>query len=241
MEVYQFSYGNEVIKYEVQRKEVKNINLMVKPDLKVIVSVNDEVPIDYIKDFVNDKAPWIIKQQSYFKKAQTENLISKEYVSGETFKYLGKQYRLKVIQSYDYEGVKLFQGYFCLHIKDKNNISKKQRLLENWLKTKAQEIFEESLNKIYPLIEKYEVIKPSINIRKMKSRWGSCLTKKRTILFNLDLIIAPKYCIDYVVLHELIHFIHKGHNKEFYNLLTVLMPDWNKRKAILDEEVIRDL
>lgn len=241
MEIYQLSYGNEIIKYEVLRKDVKNINLMVKPDMSVIVSVSDEVPIDFIKDFVNNKAHWIIKQQSYFKKVQTENLISKEYVSGETFKYLGKQYRLKVIQSYDYEGVKLYQGYFYLYIKDKNNVNKKQRLLEKWFKTKAQEIFDESLNNIYPLVEKYEVIKPSINIRKMKSRWGSCLTKKSLILLNLDLIIAPKYCIDYVVLHELIHFIHKGHNKEFYNLLTVLMPDWNKRKAILDEEVIRDL
>lgn len=75
----------------------------------------------------------------------------------------------------------------------------------------------------------------------MKSRWGSCLHQKNTILLNFDLIKAPKYCIDCVVLHELIHFIYKNHDNKFYNLLTVLMPDWKSRKAILDEVIVREL
>ena len=75
----------------------------------------------------------------------------------------------------------------------------------------------------------------------MKARWGSCHNKDKTILLNLELIKAPKYCIDYVVLHELIHFKYRNHDKKFYTFLTLLMPDWKRRKEILDEEVIKDL
>jgi predicted metal-dependent hydrolase len=75
----------------------------------------------------------------------------------------------------------------------------------------------------------------------MKARWGSCYRKDKVIILNLELIKAPKYCIDYVVLHELIHFKYKNHDNNFYTFLSSLMPDWKKRKKILDEEVIKDL
>ena len=75
----------------------------------------------------------------------------------------------------------------------------------------------------------------------MKARWGSCDNGKQNIILNFDLIKAPKYCIDYVVLHELLHFMYKNHNKDFYDFLTALMPDWTYRKEILDEEIIREV
>jgi hypothetical protein len=75
----------------------------------------------------------------------------------------------------------------------------------------------------------------------MKTRWGSCIKKSDIILLNFDLIKAPKYCIDYVVLHELIHFVYHNHGKRFLNLITAIMPDWKERKKMLDEEVVRSL
>lgn len=75
----------------------------------------------------------------------------------------------------------------------------------------------------------------------MKARWGSALLDSNTVLLNLDLIKAPKHCIDYVVLHELVHFKYNDHSDKFYNMLYALMPEWEKRKAILDEEIVRDL
>ena len=88
---------------------------------------------------------------------------------------------------------------------------------------------------------KYQVPKPRIMIRIMKARWGSCWKVANTILLNFELIKAPKYCIEYVVLHELIHFLHRNHDQQFYVFLSALMPDWKQRKAILDEEVVREL
>lgn len=163
------------------------------------------------------------------------------YLSGETFKYLGKQYRLKVIEADKCEGVKYFRGYIYLSVKDGSVYSKKEKLIQEWYRTKAIDKFEESLKRIYPFVEKYGINKPDIQIRTMKARWGSCAIDKGYIMLNSELIKAPKLCIDYVVLHELIHFKYRNHDNDFYDFMTSLMPDWKQRKEILDEEVVREL
>lgn len=209
--------------------------------MSVVISASDKVPLEYILDFVKSKAPWIIKNIGYFKDVQPDHAADKVYLSGETFKYLGKQYRLKVEETEGLEGVKYFRGYIYLAVKDKNNLSKKEQLVDAWYKEKAQEKFLESLERMYPVIEKYGIGKPEIHIRAMKARWGSCSTESQSILLNSELIKAPKLCIDYVVIHELIHFKYRNHDSDFYNFMTSLMPDWKQRKEILDEEVVRDL
>lgn len=243
MEKHSIIYNRKTIEFELHRKKVKNINLNVRPDLSVIVSANDNVPLDFILNFVKDKAPWILKNISYFKNVQSENTIKKDYVSGESFKYLGKQYRLKVeeVDEIQKEGVKYFQGYIYLYVKDKNNYSRKEKLLNDWFREKAKLNFKNSLDRVYKIIEKYGIKKPDIQIRTMKARWGSCVRDKNIIILNYELIKAPKFCIDYVVLHELVHFKYKNHDADFYAFLTALMPDWKQRKEILDEEVVKEL
>jgi hypothetical protein len=240
MEKHSIKYGNKAIEFELVRKNIKNINLNIKPNMSVVISANDKVPIDYILKFVREKAPWIVKKISYFKDTQREQTILKEYVSGESFKYLGKQYRLRVEESEE-DSVKYYQGFIELRIKDKKDRIRKEKLVDDWFKEKASFNFEESLKRVYPSVEKYDVKKPNIQIRRMKARWGSCIKDKHIIMLNHELIKAPKFCIDYVILHELVHFIHRNHDAEFYNFMTSLMPDWKQRKEILDEEVVRGL
>lgn len=240
MEKHSVSYNGRIIEFELLRKNIKNINLNVKPDMTVMVSASEKVPLDYIKKYVRSKAFWILKNISYFGEVQSEYHAKREFVSGESYKYLGKQYRLKIMESEE-EGVKYYRGYIHLFVKDKTNYARKANLLNRWFRERADTVFEESLAQVFRLVEKHGVIKPEIGIRTMKARWGSCVRDKGIILLNYELIKAPKYCIDYVVLHELIHFKERNHNEAFYNLIYALMPDWKKRKAILDEEVIRDL
>lgn len=83
MEKHNITYSGKIIEFELQRKKVKNINLNVKPDMTIVVSANEKVPLDYILDFVKGKAPWIIKNVSYFKDVQPEHSTKKDYVSGE--------------------------------------------------------------------------------------------------------------------------------------------------------------
>lgn len=240
MEKHQIEYANKIIDFVVKRKKVKNVNLNIKPDMTIEVTANDRVPLDFICDFVKTKGAWILKNVKTFKDVQAFRQSEREYVSDETFKYLGKQYRLRVMQEEE-EKVKYFRGFIYLYVKNTENVNRKAKLIDEWYREKAQKTFHESLDKMFPLVQKYGVEKPNIDLRSMKARWGSALTEKNTILLNTELIKAPKYCIDYVVLHELIHFKYNDHSDNFYKMLYSLMPDWEKRKAILDEEVVKDL
>lgn len=239
MSNHKLVYDGRTIEYEVIRKDVKNVNLRVKPDLKVVVSASERVPQQFIDDLIYDKAPWILKRINEFKETLTE-VTERKYISGESYKYLGKQYRLKVIED-NYNKVMFKSGYLMLHVKDTSNHNKKEHLVKTWFREKAIEKVAESLERVYPLVEKYDIIKPTWEVRLMKARWGSCQKEKEHIILNSELIKAPKYCIDYVVLHELIHLKYKNHDRQFYSFLTSLMPDWKFRKEILDEEIVREL
>lgn len=240
MEMHHVQYGSKWIEFELERKNVKNVNLNIKPDMTITVSANDAVPLTFIYDFVKGKGPWITKQVKQFEEVQSYKQSEREYVSGESFKYLGKQYRLKV-QEAEEEAVKYFRGFIYLIVKDRHNVSRKAKLMDEWYREKANRTFQQLLDKLYPLVEKYGVEKPIIDMRVMKARWGSALVETNTILLNSELIKAPKHCIEYVILHEMIHFKYNNHSDSFYNMLYALMPDWEKRKAILDEEIVKEL
>ena len=152
-------------------------------------------------------------------------------VSGENFEYLGRSYRLKVIESAQ-EFVKLTNGYLCLHIKDRDNITKKKKLINSWYKAKAQ-LYIMKLVRQYQKIVQKDIER--ISIRTMKTRWGSCNPKKSYINFNIDLIKKSRLAIEYVVFHELAHLLHYNHDARFYNYLTTYMPDWQSRKKQLSK------
>lgn len=241
MEKHQIYYSNKRIDFTIERKNVKNINLNIKPDMTIQVSANEKVPLDVIYDFVKRKGAWIVKNVKTFEEVMPHKRSEREYVSGESFRYLGKQYRLRVEKTTDEEIVKYFRGFIYLYVKDLQNFQRKEKLVADWYREKAQIIFQQSLDKMSEYMKKYGVGKPFLDFRTMKARWGSALIEKNTILLNTELIKAPKHCIDYVVLHELIHFKYNDHSDNFYNMLFTLMPDWQKRKAILDEEIVQEL
>ncbi len=241
MEKHQVQYGSKWLEFELERKNVKNVNLNIKPNMTITVSANDAVPLSFIYDFVKGKGAWITKQVKQFETVQPYKQSEREYVSGESFKYLGKQYRLKVQETDKEETVKYFRGFIYLFVKNSDDYSRKAKLIDGWYRDKAEKTFEALLDKLYPLVKKYGVKKPAIDIRVMKARWGSAFVSSNTILLNSELIKAPKFCIEYVILHEMIHFKYNNHSDSFYHMLYALMPDWEKRKAILDEEIVRDI
>jgi len=241
MQKHQIQYGDKTIEFKVERKNVKNVNLSIKPDMTIIISAHEKVPLDFIYDFVKEKSSWVLKHMKNFENVKPYIQSEREYVSGESYKYLGKQYRLRVVSGSKQEVVKYYQGFIYLYVKDTTNFKHKEKLIEEWYRKKAQKTFQESLNKQYLLVQKYGIEKPSIDLRVMKVRWGSALIDSNTILLNSELIKAPKHCIDYVILHELIHFKYNDHSDNFYKMLYSLMPDWEKRKTVLDEEIVRDL
>ena len=223
-----------MIQYHLERKNVKNINLRIRCDGSVWVSANDSVPEQYIEAFVQRKRDYIQKVQSAFKQQNLYKPQTKEYVSGETFYLLGHSLRLKVScnpeESIHSDGVYLF-----LNIKDNNDFEHKRRMVMKFYRDQCRHVFHEILVKQFPMVEKYGIRMPALKIRSMKTRWGSCVSKKNMITLNQRLIEAPLNCIEYVITHEMCHLIHPNHSKEFYELMSVFMPNWKERKHVLDK------
>ena len=236
MEKESVEINGEKIVFFVQRKNIKNINLKVNMDKKVTMSIPMKMEIEIAKDFIKKKAEWIKKQQNYYDSfaEEKENIT---FENGETVYLLGKQYKIKIIPTTKNE-ISIKGKYFEINIKEKYIENKKyiSKIYEKWLKEYAYEVFRNLVEKYQLLLKKYNIKIPKIEIRQMKSRWGSCLPSNNKVIFNLKLIKAPICCIEYVVLHELSHFKYQNHSKNFYNFVTIFMPDWNTRKKLLDEE-----
>ncbi len=216
-------------KVKIIKKDVKHINLKVKPNGEVILTAPTDSNKRDIEYVLKKRADWIDKKIAFFD-AHRDN-HEKEYVSGENFKYLGRNYRLKVIESTDIEGVKLQRGYLQVFVKQTANTERKKKLLRAWYSQKAQIHFMKAIEK-YKRIVKQEI--ETVRIREMKTRWGSCNPAKGFINLNLKLIEKPTECIEYVVFHELAHLVHADHSTKFYNYLSLFMPDWEKRKDRLE-------
>jgi len=213
---------------QIVKKDIKNITLKVKPTGEVILTIPLLITQENVEYILKKREDWIIKKKEFFK--ANYRVYEKEYVSGENCKYLGKNYRLKVIES-DIEEVKLQRGYIQLFVKDKTNLEKKKGLLETWYRQKAQIYFDKVIAK-YIKVVKRDI--KNVRIRKMKTRWGSCNPTMGYINLNSELIKKTSLCIEYVVFHELSHLIHPNHNKSFYNYLDTHMPDWRARKKRLE-------
>ena len=180
------------------------------------------------KEKLTKKAPWIIKQQSFFLSFHPKT-PARKYIGGETHLYLGRQYLLK-IEANNRDLVKLKGKFIKVNTSDKARV---KALVKDWYLYHAKSGF----NKIaQPLIEefkKYKVQPDAIVLREMPTRWGSC-TPKGKIILNPELIKAPKGCIEYVIIHELCHLIYHNHTQKFIDLQTKVMPDWEKWKSKLE-------
>jgi len=212
---------------KIIKKDVKNITLKVRPNGEAILTAPNSASDEHIKFIMQKRAQWIAKKRAFF---ASFKMPEKEYVSGEDFRYLGRSYRLKVVQSKE-ERVKLQRGYLELFVKDKSNLKRKENLIYEWYYEKAMLYFFNILQEFNKIVK--QDIK-SVKIRQMKTRWGSCNPYKSYINLNIELIKKPRACIEYVVFHELVHLLHPDHSKKFYDYLSLYMPDWQKRKEILE-------
>lgn len=226
--------NGEALQYSLERKNVKNLNLHVRKDGSVYVSANAEVPLDKIDEFLVSKERFILNAQDKFREQEQYRPLPKKYVSGETFYVQGRALRLKVTQSHKdnvySDGVHLF-----LETKEPQDSLRKERLVTRFLDRQCKAVFEEIVEELYPVFQKYGVIPPVLRVRNMDTRWGSCLPSKGVITLNKRLLEAPRNCIEYVVMHEFCHFIHPNHSKHFYTFLSMLMPDWKERKRNLEK------
>lgn len=218
------------IEYELIRKKVKNINLRVRPDGSVTVSAANSVPVLIVEAFLQTQANRILHALQRF----SEIKIPKPFqlMDGATFFLLGQSVPLQMIRAAE-PAVNFLGDTLLLMLLQPDDAAQAEHTFQQWYTEMCKTIFCETCSRLLPLLQRYQVAMPAITIRTMKTRWGSCRPQKQSVTLNRRLLQYPLAAIEFVVLHELVHFVHPDHSHRFYALLTELMPDWQERKKLL--------
>ena len=225
----EIEFGSETIQFKLEYSQRKTLGITVTPGMEVIVKSPVDATEEKIKEKLRLRAPWILKQQSYFL-AFHPKAIEKKYLAGETHYYLGRQYRLQIIAGSS-DSVKLKGKFLEVTTSDKTTI---ENVVKTWYLQHAKLKFNQIAKPLIQQFKKYNVEPSTIMLRHMPSRWGSC-TPNGKIILNPELIKAPKRCIEYVIIHELCHLIHHDHTRKFLDLQSKEMPDWAKWKNKLEK------
>lgn len=225
-------FGNRLVPYALHRGDRKNMRVVVNPDLSVEVYAPRRTSLRVIEDVMDKKARWIFKT---IDKAESYHPLPspKKYIGGETFMYLGRQYRLKVENGAKNSAL-LIGRYLRVSVADCRDGEAVKRRVTDWYREHATSAFERYLERNMRIASRHGVPEPTMCLRQMKRRWGSCTASGR-ITLNINLVQTPVHCIEYVIMHELCHLRHHNHGPAFYRLLTQCQPDWRRRKEALDK------
>lgn len=235
---YDFSYNGKVIAYEIIHKNVKNINIRVKPNGEVVVSCSPNVDNKIIEIEMIKRANWLINTIEQYKNNIIEfNEVNHKLVDGEAFLLLGRILMIKNIETNEFK-VEFDNNYLYIYRQDKRGI--KQKFIK-WYNEFIQCEFSKMLDTLYMKYQKYNVEKPKLVFKNMTTRWGTCNIEKAIITLNTQLIKVDPFLTEYVLCHELTHLIYSNHSNEFYSFLTTIIPDWKQREKILNNIFINKL
>lgn len=208
---------------KVIRKKIKNLHLAVcPPDGWVRIAVPEMIDDEAVRLAVLSKQAWIKRQQKIF--CEQARQSSREFISGESHYYLGRRYRLAVCHTTARPFVEVKnKKHIILHISANATRAQRQGLLIAWYRQEMKKI-------LLPLIAKWEgksgLAVADYGIKRMKTRWGSCNPRAQRIWLNLELIKKPIQCLEYVVVHEMVHFLERTHNDNFVAHMNRLLPQW---------------
>ena len=219
------------IAVEVVRKDIKNLHLGVYPPMgRVRVAaplvVNDEA----VRLAVIDKLGWIKRQRAKFAKQPRQS--EREMVNGESHYFLGRRYRLRVHEQEGAARVAL-RGVASMNlfVRPGSNVEKREAVLQDWHRTSLRSVIADMLAQWQPTLG---VQTAHWGIKKMKTKWGSCNVSARRIWLNLELAKKPVQCLEYIVVHELVHLLERNHTERFTALMDRHLPDWRTRREVLN-------
>jgi predicted metal-dependent hydrolase len=224
----EYSLGD--IKFNLVRRERKTVGIKIREGLVEVIA-DSKIPLEYIYNIVKEKEGWI--------KDRLKNSFPKKelsYENGEEHYYLGRPYILNVclVKEKKLEGVQLKDGELNLFIR-KNEKTYRKKILEDWYRSMGEYYFKRITEGLHEIFKNENISIPDLYIRKMNRRWGSCHYHKNSITLNLNLIKVNVDLIRYVIMHELCHFKHPNHSKEFYEYMSKFDPQWQCKRKKLNE------
>jgi len=221
------------IQIEVERKKIKHTHLAVyPPDARVHVSAPEDLPDRDLRSFLASKIGWIRDQRKVVLAQPRQT--RRQYVSGESVYCLGRRYKLSVVveDRYATERVTWGGNKLSLYVREGASRDHKEKIVESWQKSMLNECL---AGKMKAWCRKLKVVLPEVEIRKMKTRWASCVQKRGKIVFNAALGRVPVRCIEYVVVHELTHFAVSNHSEAFVKLMDGRLPRWRVLRKELND------
>jgi hypothetical protein len=209
---------------KIIRSKRKNIALMVTHDATLVVRAPMRTPLSYIEKLIEEKSTWIERKMREFEKRPKAD--KKTFFEGEEFLYLGKKYKLEIV-----EGTKIKITEDLRLLFPKVFLWRAKARMHDWYKKQAQvEISERTKVIASKLNLEYSTLK----ISNAKTNWGSC-GPKNSLNFNWRLIMAPEGVVDYVIIHELMHILEKNHSAKFWNKVATVMPEYRTARKWLRE------
>ena len=223
------------IAVDVVRKEIKNVHLSVHPPSgKVRIAAPSRLTLDTIRVFAISKLPWIRQQQRKLQEQERET--PREYLDRESHYLWGRRYLLSVIESDQPASVELSHSRIVLRVRPGTGHAKRQIILEEWYREQIKQA-------VPPLFAKWERVMgvkvERFFVQRMKTKWGSCNVRARNVRLNTDLAKKPRECLEYVVVHELVHLLEPTHNPRFITLLDQFMPKWQSCRQMLNRLPVR--
>jgi predicted metal-dependent hydrolase len=223
------------ITIDVIKKDIKNLHLAVYPPTgRVRIASPLDVDDEQIRLFAVSKLGWIKKHQKNFFEQKRET--KREYISGESHYFEGRRYLLNVIYHNDKPKVVIRnKTHIDLYVREGSNAEKREQVLTEWYRERLKE-------RIPPLIEKWTkkigVVLKDWRVKKMRTKWGTCNAEAKRIWLNLELAKKPSGCLEYVIVHELTHFLERRHNDRYLKLLDEFLPAWRYYRGELNDGVL---
>jgi hypothetical protein len=233
-EAHSFSSGEEMLTYTLRRTaRRRTVGIYVEPDRRVTVLAPTAADTESVERILRRRLPWIRRQRRELE-ALPPPSPPRQWVAGETHRYLGRQYRLKLVVGAD-RSVKLAGGHFLVTLPEPKDRGAVRRLMEAWYRSRARQQVTERAARLLKATTWLELTElPTITIKALTHRWGST-TKAGRITFNVDVVKLPAACLDYVIAHELVHLKIPNHSPAYWRMLGRVMPDWERWRKKLSE------
>lgn len=216
---------------EVIKKNIKNIRLSVHPpNGRVRLSVPHRMNDEEIKNFLISKLSWIEKQKARFKIQEAP--IPDEFLSGEDHYFFGNKYMLKVAETSGKQHVKIYNNEnINLYIRPNSRKEKREKVMNEWYREELKKVIPEYIEKWEPIIG---VKVEDWGVKLMKTRWGTCNIQAKRIWINLELAKKNPRCLEYLIVHEMVHLLERKHNDNFRSYMDKFLPNWREIQAELN-------
>lgn len=210
------------IEIEVEQKNIKNIHLSVHPPKgRVRIAAPSEMDMDTVRIFAISKLQWIKDQQKVLLEQDREP--KREFLERESHYFLGKRYLLRIHELEAPPKIEIDHKYIHLYIRPNTKSEKRSEIVDEWYRAQLKSITPKLVSKWE---KKIGVQSNDLRIKKMRTKWGTCNTEPKRVWLNLELAKKPKECIEYIIVHELVHLLERSHNRRFVKFMDEFMPKW---------------